>query len=156
MPRHFNGIVNRLSAGGRSALSRDDRPAAASFLQRSGVSLPGAKQFLDGDIVASPADRRMLAGIVGRLLEAKQGQPAGHAALLPAVQASPRSAQRLRDLGISAAGAQQFLSGQSVASGQDRQALGQLVIVASGGAVAGHSGGMNELRLDDTAGHERK
>jgi len=154
MPRHFNGFVSRFSAGGRSTQSRDGQ-AAASLLQRSGVSFLGAKQFLDGDVVANPEDRRTLAGIVGGLLDATQGSPAGHAGLLPAVQASPRSAHRLREFGISVAGAQQFLSGQSVASGQDRQALGQLIIAASRGAGAGHSGGMNELRLDDTAGKEK-
>jgi hypothetical protein len=160
MPRHFNGIVNRFSAGSRSALSRDGQAAAASFLQRSRVSVLGAKQFLDGEIVANPADRRTLAGIVGGLLNLKQGQPVSQVALLlPAVQAAreaARSTQKLRELGISAAGAHQFVSGLAVANNGDRQVLGHLVIAASRGPVAGHSGGINELRLDDTAGHERK
>jgi hypothetical protein len=158
MPRHFNGFVSRFSAGGRSAQSRDGQ-AAASFLQRSGVSVLGAKQFLDGEIVANPEDRRTLAGIVGGMLDLKQRQPVSQVALLlPAVQAAREAArkQKLQELGVSAAGAHQFVSGLAVANNGDRQVLGHLVMAASRGAVAGHSGGMNELRLDDTAGHERK
>jgi len=159
MPRHFNGFVSRFSAGGRSEQSRDGQ-AAASFLQRSRVSVLGAKQFLDGEIVTNPEDRRTLAGIVGGLLDLKQGQPVSQVALLlPAVQAAREAArrkQKLQELGISAAGAHQFVSGLSVASNEDRQFLGHLVIAASRGAVAGHSGGINELTLDDSAGHERK
>lgn len=152
MPRHFNGMVNRFSAGGRSALSRDVQ-AAAAFLQRSRVSVLGAKQFLDGEIVANPADRRTLAGIVGGLLNLKQGQPVSQVALLlPAVQAAreaARSTQKLQELGISAAGAHQFVSGLAVTGGEDRQALGQFVASA-----AGRSGGFNKMTLDDTPGRE--
>jgi hypothetical protein len=134
MPRHFNGFVSRFSAGSRNEISPDDRRSTTSLLQGSGVSLPGAQQFLSGQIVANPDDRRTLAGIVGELLDLKEGQPVSHVALLlPAVQKVrdvPRRSQTLQDLGISMAGAQQMLSGQTVTSAEDRRALGQIVVAA--------------------------
>jgi len=141
MARYFHGIVNRFSAGSRV------RAAAASFLQRSGVSRLGTQQFLDEEVVSSAADRQALAGIVGGLLD-------GNQKLLPAVQSvrGARNARRLHELGLSVAGTHQFLSGLPVVSKADREALGRIVFEASAGAAPAHSGGMNQLKLDDTAG----
>ena len=136
MRRHFNGFVSRFSAGGRSDMSPDDRRRTISLLQGSGVSFVGAQQFLSAQIVASPDDRRTLAGIVGALLDLTQGQAVTQIALLlPAVQKVrdrdvARRSQTLQDLGISIAGAQQMLSGQTVTSAEDRRALGQIVVAA--------------------------
>ena len=152
MPRHFNGFVSRFSAGGRDA-SPGDRQAATALLQRSGISPLGIRQVLDAEIVANPGDRQKLAGIVAGLLPAVQS--IGHAApLLSAVQ-SVRDTQRLREFGLSAAGAQQFASGLPVSGASDRQTLAQVVAAAAGGASSVHLGGGNQLQLDDTAGKEK-
>jgi len=142
MPRHFNGFVSRFSAGGKE-ISPGDRLAATSFLQRSGISPLGIRQVLDGEIVINPGDRQKLVGIVGGLLPAVQS-----------VRDPARDIQGRRGFGLSAAGAQQFASGLPVNGAGDRQALAQIVMAAAGGASSVHSGGHNELWLDDTAGKE--
>ncbi len=158
MTRYFHGVVSRFSAGGRSQ-ALGDRQAATSFFQRSAVSIQGIQQFLDGESVTNVGDRQRLAAIVGRLLDQKQVLPAGHAALLlPAVQSAreaTRRAQKLRDLGLSATGAQQFVTGLPMNGADDRQILPQIVLAALGSAPVAHAGGYNEMTLDDTAGKEK-
>jgi len=154
MARHFNGFVSRFSAGGR-ALSAGDRQAATSLLQRAGVSPLGIQQFLAADTVPDPGDRQTLAGLVSGLLPAVQSIASG-APLLPAVQSARdpgRDTRILRELGLSAPGAQQFAAGLPVASKEDRQTLGGIVIAALG-TPAARGGGANELKLDDTPGKE--
>ena len=158
MPRYFNGFVSRFSAGGR-ATSLHDQQAATSFLQRSGVSPQGIRQFLGGEPVAIAGDRSKLAAILGERLDLKQA-PAGHAALLlPAVQSAreaARRSQKLQAFGLSAAGAQQFVAGLPVNGIEDRRLLPQIVIAALGGALPAPSGGgYNQLTLDDTKGKEK-
>jgi hypothetical protein len=157
-PRYFHGVVSRFSAGGR-ALSLGDRQAATSFLQRSEISIQGIQQFLGGESVANVEDRHKLAAILGKLLDSKQVLPVGHAALLlPAVQSAreaARRAQKLRDLGLSAMGAQQFVAGLPMNGADDRKVLLQIVFVALGTALVPHAGGYNQMTLDDTAGKER-
>ena len=159
MTRYFHGVVSRFSAGGRSE-ALGDRQAATSFLQRSAVSIQGIQQFLGGESVTNVGDRHRLAAIVGKLLDQKQVLPAGHAALLlrPAVQSAreaTRRAQKLRDLGLSATGAQQFVAGLPMNGADDRRILPQIVLAALGSAPVPHGGGHNEMTLDDTAGKER-
>jgi hypothetical protein len=150
--------VSRFSAGGRT-MSLGDRQAATSFLQRSAVSMQGIEQFLGGESVTNVGDRHKLAAIVGELLDSKQVLPVGHAALLlPAVQSvreAVRRAQKLRDLGLSATGAQQFVAGLPMNGADDRKILPQILFVAFGGALVPHGGGYNQMTLDDTAGKER-
>jgi hypothetical protein len=157
-PRYYHGVVNRFSAGGRTQ-PLGDRQAATSFLQRSGISLQGIQQFLGGESVATVGDRHKLAAILGTLLDSKQVVPVGHAALLlPAVQSvreAARRTQKLRDLGLSATGAQQFVAGLPMNGAGDRKILPQIVFVALGTALVPHGGGDNQLTLDDTAGKER-
>lgn len=137
MARHFNGFVNRFSQGRRS-LSPGDRQAATSLLQKSGVSPMGIRQFLDGDTVSDAGDRRALAGVVSGLLDqisARPGDPAP--LLLPAVQRVrnvPTRTRRLNELGLSASGAQQFLTGAPVAAAGDRQLLREILVAASSGS----------------------
>ena len=156
--RYFNGVVSRFSAGGRS-LPPGDRQAATSLLQRSGVSVPSIRQFLGGQAVANAGDRYRLAGIVGALLDLEQALPVGHVALLlPAVQAAreaARRAQKLQDLGLTAAGAQQFVAGLPMTGADDRQFLPQIVVAALGGALPYRGGGYNEMFLNDTKGKEK-
>jgi hypothetical protein len=158
MTRYFHGVVSRFSAGGRS-LALGDRQAATSFLQRSAVSIQGIQQFLGGEGVTNVGDRHKLAAILGKLLDSKQVLPVGHAALLlPAVQSvheATRRAQKLRDLGLSATGAQRFVAGLPMNGADDRQILPQIVFAALGSALIAHGGGYNQMTLDDTAGKER-
>src|SRR5215208_4740264 len=155
MTRYFHGVVGRFSAGGRT-MSLGDRQAATFFLQRSAVSIQGTQQFLGGESGTNVGDRQKLAAILGKLLDAKQVLPVGPAALLlPAVQAvreAVRRAQKLRDLGLSATGAQQFLAGLPINGADDRKILPQIVFVALGSALVPHGGGHNQMTLDDTAG----
>ena len=158
MTRYFHGVVSRFSAGGRTE-SFGDRQAATSFLQRSAVSIQGIQQFLGGESITSVGDRHKLAAIVGTLLDQKQVLPAGHATLLlPAVQSAreaARRAQKLRDLGLSATGAQQFVGGLPMNGADDRQILPRIVLAALGSAPIAHGRGYNEMTLDDTAGKEK-
>jgi hypothetical protein len=151
-------LFSRFSAGGR-LLSLGDRQAATSFLQRSAVSGQGIQQFLGGESVTNVGDRHKLAAILGKLLDQKQVLPIGHAALLlPAVQSAreaTRRAQKLRGLGLSAAGAQQFVAGLPMNGADDRQILPQILLAALGSAPVAYGGGYNEMTLDDTAGKER-
>lgn len=157
-PRYFHGVVSRFSAGSR-VLSLGDRQVAISFLQRSAISIQGLQQFLGGESVTNVGDRHRLAAVLGKLLDLKQVLPVGHAALLlPAVQSvreATRRAQKLRDLGLSATGAQQFIAGLPVPGADDRQILPQIVLAALGSAPVAHGGGYNQMELDDTAGKER-
>ena len=150
MTRYFHGVVNWLSAG-RRTVSLGDRQAAASFLQRSGVSIQGSQQFLGGESVTNVGDRHKLPSTLGKLLDAKQVLPAGRAALLlPAVQPAreaTRRAQKLRDLGLSATGAQQLVAGLPMNGADDRQILLQIVFAALGSALVAHGG--------DTPGKEK-
>ena len=158
MPRYFHGVVNRFSAGGRS-LSLGDRQAVTSFFQRSVISFQGIQQFLGGEGVTNVGDRQKLATKVGELLDPKQVLAVGRAALLlPAVQSAreaTRRAQKLRDLGLSATGAQQFVTGLPMNGADDRKILPQIVLAALGSAPVAHAGGYNEMTLDDTAGKEK-
>ena len=157
-PRYFHGVVSRFSAGRRS-LSLGDRQAVTSFLQRSGITVQGIQQFLDGESVATVGDRPKLAAKVGELLDPKQVLSLGHAALLlPAVQSArevTRRARKLQDLGLSATGAQQFVAGLPMNGADDRQILPQIVIAALRSALFVHGGGFNQMTLDDTAGKEK-
>lgn len=123
-------------------MSLGDRQAATSFLQRSAISTQGIQQFLGGESVTNVGDRHKLAAILGKLLDSKQVLPVGHAALLlPAVQSAreaARRAQKLRDLGLSATGAHQFVAGLPMNGADDRKILPQIVFVALGGALAPH------------------
>ena len=158
MTRYFHGVVSRFSAGGRTE-SLGDRQAATFFLQRSAVSIQGIQQFLGGENVTNVGDRQKLAAILGKLLDSKQVLPVGHAALLlPAVQSAreaARRAQKLRDLGLSATGAQQFVAGLPMNGADDRKILPQIVFVALASAPVPHGAGYNQMTLDDTAGKER-
>ena len=158
MTRYFHGVVSRISAGGRT-VSLGDRQAATFFLQRSAVSIQGIQQFLGGESVTNVGDRQKLAAILGKLLDSKQVLPVGHAALLvPAVQSAreaARRAQKLRDLGLSATGAQQFVAGLPMNGADDRKILPQIVFVALGSALVSHGAGYNQMTLDDTAGKEK-
>jgi hypothetical protein len=158
MTRYFHGVVSRFSAGTRT-MSLGDRQAATFFLQRSAVSIQGVQQFLGGESVTNVGDRQKLAAILGKLLDSKQVLPVGHAALLlPAVQSAreaARRAQKLRDLGLSAMGAQQFVAGLPMNRADDRKILPQIVVVALASAPVPHGAGYNQMTLDDTAGKER-
>jgi hypothetical protein len=159
MTRHFHGVVSRFSAGGRTG-SFGDRQAATSFLQRSAVSIQGIQQFLGAEGVTSVGDRQKLAAIAGMLLDQTQVLPVGHAALLllPAVQSAREAARRahkLRDLGLSATGAQQLVGGLAMNGADDRRILPQIVLAMLGRAPVAHGGGYNEMTLDDTAGKEK-
>ena len=158
MPRYFHGVVSRFSAGRRS-LSLGDRQAATSFLQRSDISIQGIQQFLGGESVTNVGDRHKLAAILGKLLDSKQVLVVGYAALLlPAVQAAreaARRAQTLRDLGLSAMGAQQFVAGLPMNGADDRKVLLQIVFAALGSALVSYGGGYNQMTLDDTTGKEK-
>jgi hypothetical protein len=158
MTRYFHGVVSRFSAGGRTE-SLGDRQAATFFLQRAAVSIQGIQQFLGGESVTNVGDRQKLAAILGKLLDSKQVLPVGHAALLvPAVQSAreaARRAQKLRDLGLSATGAQQFVAGLPMNGADDRKILPQIVFVALASAPVPHGAGYNQMTLDDTAGKEK-
>jgi len=150
MTRYFHGVVSRFSAGGRT-VSLGDRQAATRFLQRSAVSVQGIQQFLGGESVTNVGDRHKLAATLGKLLDSKQVLPVGPAALLlPAVQPAreaARRAQKLRDLGLSATGAQQLVAGLPMNGADDRQILPQIVFAALGSALVAHGG--------DTTGKEK-
>src|SRR5215208_2462990 len=118
-----------------------------------------SSSFLGGESVTNVGDRQKLAAILGKLLDSMQVLPVGHAALLlPAVQSAreaARRAQKLRDLGLSAVGAQQFVAGLPMNGADDRKILPQIVFVALGSALVSHGAGYNQMTLDDTAGKER-
>ena len=124
MPKHFHGAVSRFSAGARGAV---DEQKVIFLLQQGGVSILGTHQFVHGDIVSNPADRQRLAGMAGVLLDLKAGQKVSEGALpLSAAQAAreaARSKQELAELGISAAGAHQFIIGLHVTGAEDRRRL---------------------------------
>jgi len=132
----------------------------ASFLQQSGVSLLGAQQFLEGKIVSNAGDRQRLGRIINVLLDLSAPQSVSEIALLlPAVQAAreaARSYQKLQELGLSAAGAQQVITGLPVTNAEDRQALGLVLIFTVSASPQRHKGGgYNEISMDDTAGKEK-
>jgi len=62
MPNHFNGMVSRFVAGGRSYAGHT--VAQASFvvlqLQRLGISHHGAQQLVAGQPVTNAEDRKTL------------------------------------------------------------------------------------------------
>lgn len=160
MPRHFSGIANRIGQGDTDQKSPVNLARVASFLQQSGVSLLGAQQFLEDKIVSNPGDRQRLARIINVLLDLSAGQSVSEVALLlPAVQAAreaARSMQKLRELGLSAGGAHQVITGLPVTNAEDRQAIGLVLIFTVSASPHRHKGGgYNEMSLDDTAGKEK-
>ena len=158
MTRYFHGVVSRFSAGART-MSLGDQQAATFFLQRSAVSFQGIQQFLGGESVTNVGDRQKLAAILGKLLDSKQVLPVGHAALLlPAVQSAreaARRAQKLRDLGLSATGAQQFVAGLPMNGADDRKNSPADRLRRSRQRACFHGAGYNQMTLDDTAGKEK-
>jgi hypothetical protein len=160
MARHFSGIANRIGQGDIDLKSPANLVRVASFLQQSGVSLLGAQQFLENKIVSNAGDRQRLARIINALLDLSAPKSVSEIALLlPAVQAAreaARSNQKLQELGLSAAGAHQLITGLPVTNAEDRQALGLLLIFTVSASPHMHKGGgYNELSLDDTAGKEK-
>jgi hypothetical protein len=129
-------------------------------LVRLGVSGLGAYQLMRGQVVTGTEDRRRLAGIIGVLLDLKAGQKvSGVALLLPAVQAAREAArrmQKLQEVGLSAAGAHQFITGLPVTNMEDRQALGLALSSAISESHGGYKGGgYNQLIMNDTQGREK-
>jgi hypothetical protein len=157
-PRYFHGMVSRYSAGTLSLVPAE-RQAAASLLQRSGVSPRSIEQFLAGQAVDDAWNRHRLAGLLSALLDLKQAPPGGPAApLLPAVQSAreaARRARKLQQLGVSALGAQQFFAGLAPPGAADRQILALILIAALRGILPRHGGGHNEMSLEDTSGSQR-
>ena len=61
MPRYFNGMVSRFSAGGRSSAGTVGQASlVATQLQRLGISPQGAQQLASGQPVTDAADRMTL------------------------------------------------------------------------------------------------
>src|SRR5262249_52835838 len=108
---------------------------------------------------ANATDRRKLADIVSGLLNLRQAPPAGHAALLvPTVQAArdaARRAHKLKDFGLSAAGAQLFVDGLPMSDIDDRQIVPLIVVAALHGALPAQGGRPDQSALDDPAGKEK-
>src|SRR5262245_55823127 len=106
--------------------------AAGRSLLSSGVSSLGADQFLQGQVVVDPADRSKLAGIMTHDGSSGNGIIA---ILIGLLGPSPRGFQGcngsgdgdLVRLGVSPAGAHQFLNGQIVLNSADRSKLANLV-----------------------------
>jgi hypothetical protein len=144
MPRYFNGFVSRFSAGSQALYASD--------LSRLGLSAEGARAVVEGDPIASFADRRRLATIVVALLDLQGTITEGQlASLLPAVQAGldvSGRARKLSQLGLSARGAYDVLSGHPVEDPGDRDELA--------GLLRKHhrpgSGGYNGITMNDSAG----
>jgi prepilin-type processing-associated H-X9-DG protein len=132
------------------------RQQVTAQLLRRGVSLAGAKQALEGGLVASPGDRRALAQIVREGLGLAIEQPTSRISLVyPIVQSGSGAsasagdsqvARMIERMGVSSPGATQFLTGLSVARADDRQRLALVVAAAAGGSR--HPGGMNILMGD--------
>ena len=132
------------------------RQQVAAQLLRRGISLAGARQVLEGGLVASPGDRRVLAQVVREGLGLAIEQPTSRISLVyPIVQSGSRPsgsagdsqvARMIEQIGVSAAGATQFLSGLPVARADDRQRLALVVAAAVGGSR--HPGGIHVTMVD--------
>jgi hypothetical protein len=95
-----------------------------------GLSAVGSRQFLAGDIVTSESDRMVLAdAFIRNLGLAARVKRSPIALLLPAIQAARETAKKIdRRLNLTAAGAEQFLSGAPVLCADDRKVLTIAVI----------------------------
>jgi prepilin-type processing-associated H-X9-DG protein len=132
------------------------RQQVTAQLIRRGVSLAGAKQVLEGGLVASPGDRQGLAQLVREGLGLATEQRTSRISLVyPIVQSGSRPsgsagdsqvARMIEQMGVSSPGASQFLTGLPVARADDRQRLALVVAAAAGGSR--HAGGMNILMGD--------
>ena len=132
------------------------RQQVTAQLFRRGVSLTGTRQVLEGGLVASPGDRRVLAQVVREGLRLAIEQPTSRISLVyPIVQSGsrasgsagdPQVARMIERMGVSSPGATQFLNGLPVARADDRQRLALVVAAAAGGSH--HAGGMNILMGD--------
>jgi hypothetical protein len=108
-------------------------------LSRQGVSLQGAQQVLTGQIVTGLADRHRLAQLTihGNRTESvdKDEMIAIHAEKNQDIEVENDETHwvghdnKLQQLGVSALGARQFLSGQPVTSAADRQVFAVWITV---------------------------
>ena len=146
MARHVTEVASRVAQdGGGYVLTSVSHAAHASAA--------GAGQLLAAEVVADAGDRAALARAVTQALTGTVPQ-ALMALLLPAVQAAREAPTRpsgstvdhdetitihgtptelLRALGLSAAGAAQFLDGQPVSGGEDRPLLARVAAALLGG-----------------------
>jgi hypothetical protein len=134
--QHFNGIASRISAGGRSAPPSAAVQKASGILSDAGVSPTGVAQFLAGQVVSNPADRRTVAAIAAVLLDLKAGEKVSRISLItPAVQSGLRVATKppaatdaeptalvskaAQTLGVSPLSARQLLTAMPVVDRRD-------------------------------------
>ncbi|MBC7909321.1 MAG: hypothetical protein H7Y30_02410 [Pyrinomonadaceae bacterium] len=89
-----------------------------------GVSLQGAQQFLNGEIVTGLADRQRLAQFIAALKHDRTETVDKN----ETITIHGNRTENVNATGMTTLGAQQFFAGQPVSNAQDRQRLARMLV----------------------------